>query len=205
MPDRIVFKTYPLNGAIEPVIRQILSDYRISDRPTALEKVCPGSWQRQKTPGSGTTDTRPARIEMIRHIFYRGQGAYLIGRMVAAGEQIIPLAMALLNSSAGVVVDALLLDADGVSIVFLLYPFGLSRAGGKPGELVGFLKSIMPAKPEAEIYSAIGYFKHGKTVLYQDVCRHTAECTDDRFRYHRASGAWSWWCLTWPTTKWWSS
>jgi isocitrate dehydrogenase kinase/phosphatase len=125
--------------------------------------------------------TQPVRIEMIHHIFFRGQGAYLIGRMVS-GKHIIPLVMALLNSSKGVVLDALLMDSDGVSIVFSYTRSAFHVMVDKLRELVGFLKSIMPAKPEAEIYSAIGYFKHGKTVLYQDVCRHTAECTEDRFR-----------------------
>jgi isocitrate dehydrogenase kinase/phosphatase len=135
----------------------------------------------EKSPGRNVDDNRPARIEMIRHIFYRGQGAYLIGRIVA-GDRIIPLAMALLHPSAGVVVDALLLDTDGLSIVFSYTRSAFHVQVEKPGELVGFLRSIMPSKPQAELYSAIGYFKHGKTVLYRDVCRHTAQCTDDRFR-----------------------
>ena len=182
-PTASVFNTYPLAGAIEPVIRQIFSD--CSDLKfdlTGLEKDVPRIVQSIGKRLSLMNDrTQPVRIEMIRHIFYRGQGAYLIGRMVS-GERIIPLAMALLNSSEGVVVDALVLDADGVSIVFSYTRSAFHVTVEKLGELVGFLKSIMPAKPEAEIYSAIGYFKHGKTVLYQDVCRHTAECTDDRFR-----------------------
>jgi isocitrate dehydrogenase kinase/phosphatase len=182
-PSASVFKTYRLTGAIEPVIRRIFSDYHdLKIDATALEKDLPRIVARVEKRLSQVNDrTHPVRIEMIRRIFYRGQGAYLNGRMVV-GEQIIPLAMALLNSSAGVVVDALLMDADGVSIVFSYTRSAFHVAVDKLGELVGFLKSIMPAKPEAEIYSAIGFFKHGKTVLYQDLCRHTAECTDGQFR-----------------------
>ena len=41
-----------------------------------------------------------------------------------------------------------------------------------------FLKSIMPRKPIAELYIAIGYNKHGKTELYRDLIRHIDESTD---------------------------
>jgi isocitrate dehydrogenase kinase/phosphatase len=123
---------------------------------------------------------QPIHIEMVRSIFFRGQGAYIIGRIMA-GKRIIPMVMALLNPPGGMQVDALLLDADGVSIVFSYTRSAFHVIVEKPDELVGFLQSIMPVKPEAEFYSAIGYFKHGKTVLYRDVCRHTAQCTNDQF------------------------
>jgi len=182
-PTESVFRAYPLAEATGPVVQQIFSDYRdIKINRESLEQSIPRIVKRVDERLSKIKDrAEPIRIEMIRHIFYRGQGAYLIGRVVA-GKQLIPLAMALLHSPEDVVVDALLLDADGLSIVFSYTRSAFHVTVDRLCELVGFLKSIMPAKPEAEIYSAIGYFKHGKTVLYQDVCRHTAECTDDGFR-----------------------
>jgi isocitrate dehydrogenase kinase/phosphatase len=182
-PTESLCRTYPLTGSIEPIIRQVFSDCSdVRMDHAAVEKVLPriaGSVTNHLNRTHG--NRQPARIEMIRQIFYRGQGAYLIGRIVA-GDQVIPLAMALLHSSAGVVVDALLLDTDGLSIVFSYTRSAFHVMVDNPIGLVGFLTSIMPSKPEAELYSAIGYFKHGKTVLYRDVCRHTAQCTDDRFR-----------------------
>jgi isocitrate dehydrogenase kinase/phosphatase len=182
-PTESLCRTYPLTGSIEPIIRQIFSDYSdVQIDHGAMGKVLPRitgcvADQLKRTHGN----RHPARIEMIRRIFYRGQGAYLIGRIVT-DDRAIPLAMALLHSSAGVVVDALLLDTDGLSIVFSYTRSAFHVMVDNPLELVGFLRSIMPSKPQAELYSAIGYFKHGKTVLYRDVCRHTAQCTDDRFR-----------------------
>jgi isocitrate dehydrogenase kinase/phosphatase len=182
-PTESVFRSYPLVEAIEPVIRRFLSDYRdLEINRESLDKNMPRIVQRvEERLGPIKDRAQPIRIEMIRHIFYRGQGAFLIGR-VMAGKELMPLALALLHSSEGVVVDALLLDADGLSIVFSYTRSAFHITVEKLCELVYFLKSIMPAKPEAEIYSAIGYFKHGKTVLYQDVCRHTAECRDGGFR-----------------------
>ena len=45
------------------------------------------------------------RIEMVRSVFYRGMGAYLIGRIYVE-SQLVPLAIALLHLPRGIVVDA---------------------------------------------------------------------------------------------------
>jgi isocitrate dehydrogenase kinase/phosphatase len=53
-------------------------------------------------------------------------------------------------------------------------------------EVVGFLKSIMPLKPIAELYTAIGWNKHGKTMLYRSLYRHLGNSAD---RFEIARGA----------------
>jgi isocitrate dehydrogenase kinase/phosphatase len=177
-----LFSTYPLNGPIAPVIRQILVSY--GDLPmtaSSLERALPRLVSRiEQRLRDLPASNEKARIDMLRPVFYRGQGAFLIGRITRAGK-IVPLVMALLHPPDGVAVDALLLDADGASIVFSYTRSAFNILVDKPSQLIGFLTSIMPAKPEAELYSAMGHFKHGKTVLYQDVCRHTAQCSDGQF------------------------
>ncbi len=180
-PDRTLIAAYALTDRPETVLRQILDDagpFRFDDQ------VLAGALPAMATRVANRIDIHPAgdpaTIEMMRCTFYRGQGAYLIGRIVCKG-QVIPLVLALLHPPKGVVVDAMVLDADGASIVFSFTRSAFHVPVDHPGQLVGFLRSIMPSKPEAEIYSAIGYFKHSKTVLYRDLCRHTAECADQRF------------------------
>ena len=180
-PDHTLISVYPLSGRMEAVVERILGDqdgFRF-DR-AVLAKTLPAMAARL----ADRIDHHPRddfmRIEMLRCAFYRGQGAYLIGRIVAS-DRTIPLVMALLHPPDGVVVDAMVLDSDGVSIVFSFTRSAFHVPVNHPGELVGFLKSIMPSKPEAEIYSSIGYFKHSKTVLYRELCRHTAECVDQQF------------------------
>ena len=51
-------------------------------------------------------------IEVLRPIFYRNKGAYLVGRL-AAGSRHLPLVLALRNTRAGVAVDAVF---DSVSV-----------------------------------------------------------------------------------------
>jgi isocitrate dehydrogenase kinase/phosphatase len=47
-----------------------------------------------------------------------------------------------------------------------------------PSQYVLFLKSLMPAKPVSEIYSVMGYNKHGKTYFYRAAVRHMESSMD---------------------------
>ena len=50
----------------------------------------------------------------------------------------------------------------------------------RPYERVRFLEALMPRKPLAELYTTIGYHKHGKTEFYRDFLRHL-EASEDQF------------------------
>ena len=116
-------------------------------------------------------------IDMIPAVFYRNQGAYLVGR-IKSGDQVMPLTLALQHPAGGIVVDAVLLSADEVSIIFSFTRSYFHVEVQRPRDLVRFLKSFMPRKPIAELYIAIGYNKHGKTELYRDLMRHIEQSTD---------------------------
>jgi isocitrate dehydrogenase kinase/phosphatase len=118
------------------------------------------------------------RVEMVRSLFYRGKGAYLVGRMFS-GSHMIPLTLALFNNEDGVVVDAVLLHETDVSILFSFTRSYFHVAVERPFDLVRFLKSIIPRKRDAELYISIGYNKHGKTELYRDLLHHLAGSNDE--------------------------
>lgn len=131
------------------------------------------------TARSAAGMTRPVEaLEMLRPLFYRGQGAYLAGRVIC-GEQSMPLALALVHRAHGVVIDAALLTPDEVSVLFSFTRSYFHVDVATPAEMIAFLKAIMPRKPVAELYTAIGFNKHGKTELYRDLMGHiglTTEC-----------------------------
>ncbi len=120
-----------------------------------------------------------SRVETVRAIFFRGKGAYLVGRMFS-GSHLIPLALALLNTPDGVVVDAVMLHETDLSILFSFSRAYFQVEVERPYDLVRFLKSILPRKRDAELYISIGYNKHGKTELYRDLLHHLA-ASDDQF------------------------
>jgi isocitrate dehydrogenase kinase/phosphatase len=118
-------------------------------------------------------------VELARPVFFRGKAAYLVGR-VATDRGDVPLVLALTNPRGKVVVDAVLLNEDDVSILFSFARSYFFVEMEWPHETVAFLKTIMPRKPVAELYNAVGCNKHGKTELYRSILRHL-ETTDDRF------------------------
>src|SRR4051795_6287110 len=115
---------------------------------------------------------------MIRAVFYRNQGAFLVGRILSDSHA-MPLTLVIRNEEAGLTVDAALLTADEVSIIFSFTRSYFHVEVHHPRDLVRFLKSIMPRKPVAELYIAIGYNKHGKTELYRDLVRHIDGSSDE--------------------------
>jgi isocitrate dehydrogenase kinase/phosphatase len=122
-----------------------------------------------------TLDRMPARgpieLEVVRSVFYRNKGAYLVGR-VRRGGMILPLVIPLLRAERGIVVDAVLLTPNEASVVFG-FSWSYFRVDvPRPRELVDFLSSIMPFKRIDELYNGIGYNKHGKTELFRHLMAH---------------------------------
>jgi len=118
-------------------------------------------------------------LELARSVFYRNKGAYVVGMVHTDGPD-VPFLLALTNPCGKVVVDAALLTADEVSIVFSFARSYFFVEMERPRELVDFLRSIMPRKSIAELYNAIGFNKHGKTELYRSLLHHL-RTSDDRF------------------------
>src|SRR5262245_4467514 len=107
-------------------------------------------------------------IELARPVFFRNKGAYLVGRVRSSGRD-VPLVLALVNPGGRVVVDAVLLSADDVSIVFSFARSYFFVDMDRPGEMVDWLRTIMPHKPVSGLYAAIGFNQHGKAELSRSI------------------------------------
>ncbi|MEJ2167545.1 MAG: bifunctional isocitrate dehydrogenase kinase/phosphatase, partial [Desulfobacterales bacterium] len=92
-----------------------------------------------------------------------------------------PVVFALAQSSGGVMVDGVLTTENDVSILFSFTRAYFHAAVERPCELVRFLKSILPKKRIAELYTALGFQKHGKTELYRELLARLAACGEERF------------------------
>ena len=121
------------------------------------------------------------RAEIIQEPFFRRKGGYVLGRLFTA-TAVFPLALALLNSERGIVVDAALTDEDDISILFSFAQSHFNVDLGPAHTLVRLLKELMPKKPVAELYIALGHHKHGKTELYRDLLRHL-RASGERFSF----------------------
>lgn len=111
-------------------------------------------------------------LDVLRPIFFRNKGAYVIGR-ARKGERVLPLLLALTNED-GLTVDAVIPTEDEASVVFSFARWYFHVDVDSPREVIGFLKSILPKKRTAELYISLGYKKHGKTELYRELMAHIA-------------------------------
>jgi len=123
-------------------------------------------------------------LELVPAPFYRNKGAYLVGRLMA-GKVKVPLVMALVHPPEGIRLDAVLTTPQEASVVF---SFTRSYFHIEPvcaAALVGFLAELMPSKPVDELYTAIGWHKHGKTLLFHALLR---QLEDPKARFEIAEG-----------------
>jgi isocitrate dehydrogenase kinase/phosphatase len=178
VPNPPIFITYPACGPLAELMGQVLKacEFATPFQDLARDAQLVARAVEREHKGAGTAPPIDA-IDMIPAVFYRNQGAYLVGR-IRSGDQVMPLTLALHHPGDGIVVDAVLLSADEVSIIFSFTRSYFHVEVHRPRDLVMFLKSFMPRKPIAELYIAIGYNKHGKTELYRDLMRHIDQSTD---------------------------
>jgi isocitrate dehydrogenase kinase/phosphatase len=125
-------------------------------------------------------------LEVLSHVFYRGSGAYFVGRAMWKSDS-TPLALCLRHTGKhGLELDAVLLGEVDLAILF-----SYTRAYFRvelvcPYELVRYLRQLMPRKRLVDLYNAIGFHRHGKTELYRDFVAHLRTSTD---RFVPAEGA----------------
>jgi isocitrate dehydrogenase kinase/phosphatase len=178
--SRLPYLTYAGTRSTSMLMEAILWDYKHQvayenmqrDARLAAEKVDDHLRSKGDSPHFN-------RAEMLTSVFYRGKGAYLVGR-IFMGSDFFPLVLALLNTPKGIVVDAVLSDEKDVSILFSFTRSYFHVDVKNPAELVSFLKTIMPRKRIAELYISIGYNKHGKSELYCDLLQHLSR-SDKKF------------------------
>ncbi|MEO0732984.1 MAG: bifunctional isocitrate dehydrogenase kinase/phosphatase, partial [Bacteroidota bacterium] len=112
------------------------------------------------------------RLEILTSVFYRNKSAYIVGRYLR-GDAVHPFVLPLLHPEGrGIFVDALLLEADQVTSIFSYHRSYFLADITVPSDMVDFLKTCLPTKSISELYNAIGFEKHGKTVFYRELTRH---------------------------------
>jgi isocitrate dehydrogenase kinase/phosphatase len=177
-PTDLEYVTHHTSHIEQRLIKQMLINYQFNvayrDIDEDAKLVADGiNAYLQKTWG----DQRIDGIDIIKAVFYRNKGAYIVGR-IHKGSEMIPLVLPLLNTEEGIVVDAVLLTEAEASVVFSFTHSYFHVEVERPRQLTDFLQSIMPSKPLAEIYISVGYHKHGKTELYRALLRHLDNSND---------------------------
>ena len=126
-------------------------------------------------------------IDMLRPVFYRNKGAYLVGRLRQL-NRVTPIVIPVVHGDDGLRVDTVLVTESHASRLFSFTRSHFFVEWPNPSELVGFLKSLLPMKSLAELYTAIGFPQHGKTSLYRSLYRHLDHSHDKFVRTRGTPG-----------------
>ncbi|MFJ9993687.1 bifunctional isocitrate dehydrogenase kinase/phosphatase [Pseudomonas putida] len=174
-------RTYHLRDGLAGLLRAILADHAFEmpygDLDVDLARL--EEQLRECLPDWVCKDPALA-VELFSSVLYRNKGAYLVGRLYTRDEQ-WPLVIPLLHREGhGIEADALITDEAEVSIIFSFTRSYFMVDVPVPAEFVNFLKRILPGKHVAELYTSIGFYKHGKSEFYRALINHLAS-TDDRF------------------------
>ncbi|MGH8263743.1 MAG: bifunctional isocitrate dehydrogenase kinase/phosphatase [Steroidobacteraceae bacterium] len=178
---QVLTNSYTNRGSLALLVEEILTDFRFRtpyrDFDRSVEYVAHEIASHCTTAAERRMVTA---VEIIRPVFFQQTRAYLVGRVTGRGWQ-LPLAIALKNTERGVLVDAVLLAEDDVSVVFSFTRSYFHVDLERVGEAVLFLKSILPRKPVSELFTVLGRAKQGKTERYRHFFRHLGSDRGERF------------------------
>nr|WP_241664427.1 bifunctional isocitrate dehydrogenase kinase/phosphatase [Ningiella ruwaisensis] len=119
-------------------------------------------------------------VEVLKSVFYRGKAAYLVGR-ICMPDETLPFVIALQMTDMGtLMVDALLTERAHMSVIFGFARSYFMAETQHPAEVVAFLQELLPHKKHFELYTSLGFYKHGKTVFYRNFLQHL-DSSEDHF------------------------
>jgi isocitrate dehydrogenase kinase/phosphatase len=180
VPLATLYRTYGQQERTCDVIRAILEDHRMHAAYEDLDRdigLVANEMDLHLWPL--IRDDLHYSVEVLKPSFFRNKVAYIVGRIVLPSRT-LPLIIPLHNDESGLHIDSVLMEeADANNIFGFSYSYFQVEVE-VPSELVGFLRSILPHKPVSDLYNAIGFYKHGKTVFYRDL-HQFVHVTKERF------------------------
>ncbi|HEX5806755.1 MAG TPA: bifunctional isocitrate dehydrogenase kinase/phosphatase [Macromonas sp.] len=172
---------YPTKDNILGEIRRMVRDFGLRVPFEDFERDTACVWERFQPLFEHDKLRANFQIQVLDSLFYRNKGAYAVGKLIN-GFQEVPFALPILHNADGqLVIDALLHGEDDLLMVFSFARAYFMVDMEVPSAYVQFLRGMMPRKPRAEFYNALGLAKQGKTLFYRDFLFHLRHSTD-RFR-----------------------
>ncbi len=166
-----------LQGTIERIIHNFQLQRDFEDLPRDATRVIAAMNERL----SQVRLRANFQVQVLSSLFYRNKGAYVVGKIINGFSE-LAFALPILHGKDGkLVIDACLFGEDDLQMLFSFARAYFMVDMDVPSAYVQFLRSLMPRKPRAEIYNALGLAKQGKTLFYRDFLYHLRH-SSDKFR-----------------------
>ncbi|MEX2198241.1 MAG: bifunctional isocitrate dehydrogenase kinase/phosphatase [Burkholderiales bacterium] len=171
---------YPLRTGLRNTLAAIVRGFELANPWEDLNRDLRHVVRALRARFPRPSRARPSlQIQVLGSLFFRNQAAYAVGKIVNGSEE-VPFAVPILQNERGeLYLDALLLDADRLIILFSFARAYFFVDMEVPAAVVSFLRQLMPRKPRAEMYMAVGLAKQGKTMFYRDLFYHLKHSSDN--------------------------
>jgi isocitrate dehydrogenase kinase/phosphatase len=170
---------YPLVDGLRRTLRKIATSFELKntwENPRRdLRSIVHALREHFPRPARAHPDLQ---IQVLRSLFFRNKGAYVVGRIINGHEE-VPFAVPILQNERGeLYADTLLMGEDQLLVLFSFARAYFFVDMEVPAAFISFLRWLMPKKPRAELYMAVGLAKQGKTLFYRDLHYHLKHSTD---------------------------
>lgn len=174
---------YPQDPTMRGSMRQMFADFGWSqpfedlDRDISYVREAVSRYfaERGGRPGAEAN----LQLQVLQSPFYRNKAAYVVGKVVNGFVE-YPFVIPVLRRDNGeLYLDTVLLEQDSINFLFSLNRAYFLVDMEVPSAYVQFLRSTMPTKAKAELYTMIGLQKQGKTLFYRDLSYHLYHSRDN--------------------------
>ena len=170
---------YPRQQGLRNALVDLVLDLGLSTSfaDFRLDLIHALSAMRRRLPRPFVVDAN-FQVQVLSNLLFRNQTAYAVGRVVN-GVHTWPFVVAIKHGpDAQLYVDAVLTDPAELALLFSANRAYFLVDMEVPSAYVAFLRSMLPDKTAAELYTMIGLQKHGKTLFYRDFLHHLKHSTD---------------------------
>ena len=172
---------YPSKATLHETWKRVITNLQLRREFEDLDRDVDHVVQAMLAELGGFRPRTNFQIQVLASLFYRNKGAYLVGKVINGFTE-VPLALPILHGSDGKLhIDAALFGEDELLMIFSYARAYFMVDMEVPSAYVQFLRGLMPRKPRAELYNAIGLQKHGKNIFYRDLLAHQRH-SSDQFR-----------------------
>jgi len=170
---------YPVKDGLRKTLRGIATSFELANPwenlTRDLRNVVRALREHFPRPARAQPDLQ---IQVLASLFFRNKAAYIIGRAINAHRE-LPFAVPVLQNERGeLYLDTLLVGEDQLLVLFSFARAYFFVDMEVPAAYISFLRWLMPRKPRAEMYMAVGLAKQGKTLFYRDLHYHLKHSTD---------------------------
>lgn len=177
-PNDNLYYSYPSDWGLKKIILKVMEDFdfgvpylnKEEDVEFLIKSVKEVILTRYKPTADSTA-------QILKSVFYRNKGAYVIGR-IRVEKKWMPFIIPFLNGPKGVFADTMIFDPNLMSGLFSFSRSYFMVKIDIPSQMISFLNAVIPNKKIHELYNAIGYNKHGKTEFYRDFLNHLSQSND---------------------------